>query len=166
VRRSERSRLDRPPVRRYRGRVGAPPHNSAGTFRGCFGCGPENPVGLKLAFRRERDSVVSEITLDENYAGYRQFIHGGVVATLLDEGMGWALVELLGRYGVTRSLQVTYRRPVRLGQSLTITSKVLAQEGANVTVESVLEDGRGRLLARGEGAWVLVRDERAAATGS
>ena len=118
-----------------------------------------------MAFRRERDAVVSDVTLDEHYAGYREFIHGGVVATLLDEGMGWALVELLGRYGVTRSLQVTYRRPVRLGQSLTITSKVLAQEGANVTVESVLEDGRGRLLARGEGDWVLVRDERAAARG-
>lgn len=143
--------------------MGAPPHNSAGTFRGCFGCGPENPVGLKLAFRRELDSVVAEVSLDENYAGYREFIHGGVVATLLDEGMGWALVELLGRYGVTQSLQVTYRRPVRLGHPLTITSKVIGREGANVTVESLLKDARGRLLARGEGAWVLVRDERAAA---
>ena len=145
--------------------MGAPAENSGGTFRGCFGCGPENPVGLKLSFRRESDRVVSEVLLDENYAGYREFVHGGVVATLLDEGMGWALAELLGRYGVTQSLQVTYRRPVRLGRPLVLSSRILDRNGSKVTVESRIEDARGRLLASGEGAWVLVRDERAAAGG-
>ena len=134
-----------------------------GTFDGCFGCGPDNPVGLRLTFTRENDSVVARVAVPASYAGYREFVHGGVVATLLDEGMGWALFHLVGRYGVTETLDIRYRRPVRLGQSLTLRSRVIDVADSRVTLESTLEDSRGRLLARGEGKWVLVRKERAAA---
>jgi len=158
-----RGLLDRSQPDRYRNAMNGKLDRADGVFKGCFGCGPENPVGLKLEFRREQDAVVADVRLGKHYAGYREFTHGGVVAALLDEGMGWALLHLIGRYGVTQSLQVTYRRPIRLEQTLRLTSRVLERDGSKVKVESVIEDSRGRLLARGEGAWVLVRDARAAA---
>jgi uncharacterized protein (TIGR00369 family) len=110
-------------------------HREEGTYLGCFGCGPDNPVGLRMRFFHEADEVVSRLTLGREYAGYADFVHGGVLATMLDEAMGWAIFHLADSYAVTRSLQVDYRRPVYVG----------------------------RVLARAAGDWVRVRRDRASA---
>ena len=132
-----------------------------GTFRGCFGCGDENGLGLRLVFEREGESVVSRTQLGADYAGYPAFAHGGVVATMLDEAMGWAMLHLVGRHGVTRSLNVTYRRPVPLGRELIVRARVIDVADRDARIESSVEDSRGRILAHGAGSWVVVRAERA-----
>ncbi|RMD83272.1 MAG: PaaI family thioesterase [Candidatus Dadabacteria bacterium] len=132
-----------------------------GTFDGCFGCGPANPVGLRLSFHREGNEVVAWAVLGRQYAGYKDFVHGGIVATMLDEAMGWALFHLGGVYGVTRSLAVNYRRPVLVGRRVAVRSSIVERDGNTLRVESRLVDERGRLLASAEGLWATVRDERA-----
>ena len=136
---------------------------SSGTFNGCFGCGTDNPIGMKLRFERDGDAVICRSRLNREYAGYRDFVHGGVVATLLDEAMGWALVHASGNYGVTRNLQVNYRRPIAVDRSIVLRGKILEIDGRSVRLASSIEDDRGRLLASAEGDWVMVREERAAA---
>jgi uncharacterized protein (TIGR00369 family) len=131
------------------------------TFTGCFGCGVDNRIGLRLAFEREGDDVVSRGRVARDYAGYSQFVHGGVVATMLDEAMGWAMLHLVGEYGVTRTLRVDYRRPVAVERSIVVRARVLRIEGRSVTLESSVTDERGRVLAAAEGDWVTVRKERA-----
>jgi uncharacterized protein (TIGR00369 family) len=133
-----------------------------GTFNGCFGCGPNNAVGLKLSFEKQGGVVVSRTTVARAYAGYRDFTHGGIVATMLDEAMGWAMLHVAGRHGVTKSLQIDYRRPVRVEQPVTVTARVTLQEETRVVLEARIEDERGRLLAGAEGEWVAVREERSA----
>jgi len=130
-------------------------------FDGCFGCGPTNPVGLKLAFSEEAGSVVCRTRLAADFAGYKAFAHGGVVATLLDEAMGWGMFHLTGRHGVTRSLRVEYKRPVPLMRQIVVRAQVLSRDGSAVAMQSSVEDERGRLLASAEGDWVAVRAERA-----
>jgi len=132
-------------------------------FDGCFGCGPANAIGLKLEFSRDGDSVVARTVLARDYVGYREFAHGGVVATLLDEAMGWAMYHIVGRHGVTRGLNVVYRRPVTVERGLELRGTVLEARDRDVRLQSTLSDERGRLLASAEGDWVAVRDERAAA---
>jgi len=132
-----------------------------GAFRGCFGCGDENGLGLRMAFERDGETVVSRTQLGPDYAGYPAFAHGGVVATMLDEAMGWAMLHLAGRHGVTRSLNVTYRRPVPLGRELVVRARVTDLAEREAQIESTVEDSRGRMLAHGAGSWVVVRDERA-----
>jgi len=136
--------------------------NSEGDFRGCFGCGPDNANGLGLAFVREGESVVTTMVLAKHHAGYRDFAHGGIVATLLDESMGWAMLHLHGEYGVTAGLCIDYRRPVRIGAEVSVRASIVRAEGPKVTVAAELRDHRGRLLASGEGQWVVVRRSRAA----
>lgn len=132
-----------------------------GTFRGCFGCGDENGLGLRLVFERDGETVVSRTQLGPDYAGYPAFAHGGVVATMLDEAMGWAMLHLAGRHGVTSSLNVTYRRPVPLGRELVVRARVLDVADRDARIESSVEDSHGRILAHGAGTWVVVRGERA-----
>jgi uncharacterized protein (TIGR00369 family) len=134
-----------------------------GTFNGCFGCGADNPVGLKLAFERAGDTVRSRTTITRAYAGYRDFAHGGIVATMLDEAMGWAMLHVAGRHGVTKDLRVRYRRPVMVEREIVITAKVAGEKATTVHLEARIEDARGRLLARAEGEWVAVREERSGA---
>ena len=130
-------------------------------FRGCFGCGDENDRSLALAFALEGDCVVSHTEISPDYAGYPDFVHGGVVATVLDEAMGWAMLHLARRHGVTRGLNIRYRRPVPIGRRLTIQGRVVEIGDRTVTLYASIEDERGRLLASAEGDWVVVRGERA-----
>jgi uncharacterized protein (TIGR00369 family) len=134
-----------------------------GTFNGCFGCGPGNPVGLKLVFEKADGVVRSRTTIARKYAGYRDFAHGGIVATMLDEAMGWAMLHLAGRHGVTKTLRVNYRRPVIVERPILVSARVTAEELSDVTLEARIEDERGRLLASAEGEWVTVREERSGA---
>lgn len=131
------------------------------SFDGCFGCGPKNPKGLQLEFEHNESEVWATVVLDRGYAGYAEFVHGGVIATLLDEAQGWALLTFMKHYGVTRSLNVSYRRPAAVGRPVTVRAKLIEREEANIYLHSQLEDERGRLLASAEGHWVAVRRERA-----
>ena len=104
---------------------------------------------------------VAETRLDATLAGYDGLVHGGIVATLLDEAMGWALLELAKRFGVTRSLNVQYRRPVAVGRALEISAHIVdGTENGPLWIEASVKDSRGRLLASAMGEWVLVRESR------
>lgn len=131
------------------------------TFDGCFGCGPTNERGLHLEFSREGDEIFAELSVSADYAGYQDFVHGGIVAAILDEAQGWAIVNVARSYAVTQSLNITYRRPVGVGKPLRARARVLEQDGKRLSLESRLEDDRGRLLASAVGQWVSVRRERA-----
>ncbi len=141
--------------------MGTKSEDSLDKAGGCFGCGSGNLRGLKLVFRRRDHCVVAETRLDASLAGYDGLVHGGIVATLLDEAMGWALLELAGRYGVTRSLNIQYRRPVAVGRALEVSAHIVeGTEAGPLWIEASVRDSRGRLLASAMGEWVLVRDSR------
>lgn len=128
---------------------------------GCFGCSSENPRGLGLVFRRTEDRVEAETALGETFAGYDGLVHGGIVTTLLDEAMGWAILELAGRFAVTRSLQVDFRRPAFVGKALRVEAHLAGEEADGaVRVEASVRDLRDRVLASAVGIWVLVRESR------
>lgn len=128
---------------------------------GCFGCSSDNPRGLALAFERKGELVEAETVLGETFAGYDGLVHGGIVTTLLDEAMGWAILELAGRFAVTRTLQVDFRRPVFVDRPLRVEARLAGVESDGaVRVEASVFDLRARLLATAVGVWVLVRESR------
>ena len=54
----------------------------------CFGCGAANPIGLHLEFARSEDgSVVCMKTVSDTFEGPPGYVHGGIIATMLDETM-------------------------------------------------------------------------------
>lgn len=112
-------------------------------------------------FSRVGEQVEAETTLGEMFAGYDGLVHGGIVTTLLDEAMGWAVLELAGRFAVTRSLQVDFLRPAFVGKTLKVEAHLAGQEpdGA-LRVVACVRDLRGRVMASSVGVWVLVRESR------
>jgi acyl-coenzyme A thioesterase PaaI-like protein len=89
----------------------------------CFGCGRNNPIGLKLRFTRDGDSVRTEFTPDRAHQGWPGLLHGGILGTLLDEAMSNAAYAT-GSTCLTASITIRLRQPVRVEVPLLITARV------------------------------------------
>jgi acyl-coenzyme A thioesterase PaaI-like protein len=93
---------------------------------GCFVCGRDNPRGLALRFERHGAlGVRATCVLDRDYIGFSSRAHGGVVASLLDEAMGWASVLAAGGFTYTAELEIRYRQPAPVGEPLEVRGRVV-----------------------------------------
>jgi uncharacterized protein (TIGR00369 family) len=89
----------------------------------CFGCGPLNEEGLRMTFLPEGEESVAEFEVPARYQSWKGVVHGGIVALLLDEAVGWAAWHR-GHPGVTGKLEVRYRLPLRIGERIRLVGKV------------------------------------------
>jgi uncharacterized protein (TIGR00369 family) len=105
----------------------------------CFGCGPLNMEGLRLRFEPGPDGSSAEYTVPERFQSWAGMAHGGVVALMLDEAVGWAAWHA-GHPGVTGRLQVSYRRPLKLGETVRIVGKVEKIRRTLVYVSAYVEN--------------------------
>jgi uncharacterized protein (TIGR00369 family) len=126
---------------------------------GCFGCGQENDIGLKLEFYRSEDGVSATFTPRSEHEGYTRMTHGGIVSTILDEAMSWAVIDS-GRLAVTARMSIDFRRPVPSGEPLTIRARVTRDRGRAVETEGELSSSDGQVLARSTGLFVRVSEEQ------
>ncbi len=90
----------------------------------CFGCGATNPIGLHMEFLTDGLRVYSFLTVPLAMAGWDRTVHGGVTSTMLDEIMGWSVIYLVQKIGVTKSMTVDFLKPLRVGEKLTIVGSV------------------------------------------
>src|SRR5690242_15405999 len=83
----------------------------------CFGCGTNNPQSLGIVLRSEGEDVVGRVHFGLEHQGAPGLVHGGLLATLLDETMG--AVTYGGKVTrVTAEMTVRYRRPTPAGIDL------------------------------------------------
>ena len=80
----------------------------------CFVCGPENPHGLHMTFYTDAEAVYSWIQLPDHFCGWENIVHGGVLATIMDETMGWATLVLTKRFAMTKETRLSFHKPVLL----------------------------------------------------
>ncbi|MEI4273323.1 PaaI family thioesterase [Klenkia sp. LSe6-5] len=128
--------------------------------------GPGSPVAPPLLVESEgRGRVVARVTVPKALEGPPGLVHGGTIATLLDHVLARAL-RSAGRGGLTATLTVTYRRPVRLGVEHVLHAEVGAVEGRRSTARARITTAEdpGTVLAEGEGLFVALRPEAVAAT--
>lgn len=115
--------------------------------RNCFLCGRDNPVSLGVVWEndREHNRIHTTVTVDEQYNGYPGVVHGGIVAALLDETAGRAIMLGGGNdeFMVTLKLEVSYRRPTPTRTPLTVVGWVERRTAhrAHVAGEIRLPDG-------------------------
>lgn len=122
----------------------------------CFGCGQGNSTGLRLEFLLAADgSVVSLPTIPDSFEGPRGFLHGGIVATLLDEAMSKS-VRAKGFTAMTRHIEVEYLRPVPSLAPLRLEGRAVQSDGRKHRTEARILDGAGTVLARGKALFIEV----------
>ena len=126
----------------------------------CYGCGSENSHGLKMRFRLENGRAVAEFTPPDYLQGYPGLVHGGGIATMLDEAMGWAVYEQ-GNWALTARFGMRFRAPVLLGEQLTVSGWVSRDRGRFLEMRAELRSSGGALLTEADGIFARVTGERA-----
>jgi uncharacterized protein (TIGR00369 family) len=85
------------------------------TSRMCFVCGRRNPAGLHLTFYDDLEAGQVKVPLEipDRYQGYPGIVHGGIVASVLDEvsGRAIALAQPEAPFWVTAKMEVRYHKP-------------------------------------------------------
>jgi uncharacterized protein (TIGR00369 family) len=145
--------LTTPDIRVGGSRIAIAPHN-------CFACGTLNTHGLHLELHAAHDRCWAELTLDRAFEGWEDIAHGGILCTILDEVMAWALVDH-DLWGVTARMRVDFKRPVRIGQPIRGEGRVIGVRRRLVDAEGVILDARdGTVLARAEATYVGAPEDR------
>jgi uncharacterized protein (TIGR00369 family) len=110
---------------------------------------------MEVSFRENK--AFSRLALEREFQGWNNIVHGGMVATILDEIMAHAVVHYVGQ-AVTTSLQITYRAPLHVGEEFEVIGYVVEQKSraAVARAEIRIIDSR-KLIARGESKFILLR---------
>jgi acyl-coenzyme A thioesterase PaaI-like protein len=127
----------------------------------CFVCGVANPFGLRLRFYESAPGeVTAEYTVPEEYQSYPGIVHGGILAAMLDEVSGRALMT--GdppRFMFTARLDIHYRRNVPIGIPLRLVGHAGKSKGRTATATCEVYSPDGTLLAQAEALMVDVPEE-------
>jgi uncharacterized protein (TIGR00369 family) len=122
----------------------------------CFGCGPASEIGLHLEFLlAEEGAVVCLPTIAESFEGPPGYLHGGIIATLLDEAMS-KTVRARGLKAVTGRMEIDYRRPVRSAAPIRLEGRLLRSEGRKHWTEARILGARGHVLAEAKGIFIEI----------
>lgn len=115
----------------------------------CFACGDRNHHGLQMRFEPDGETggVRCRYTPREADQGFPGVLHGGIVSTLLDESMAWALWVGAGALGVTAKMETRYRRAVPSGEPLLVRAHVASARSRRYEVAARVEDAGGAALA-------------------
>ena len=117
------------------------------TSLGCFLCGRDNPHGLHVFWTQDNEAgtVLCETEISEHYRSYPGIVHGGVVAALLDETSGRAIIIDNGPDAlmVTLKLEIVYKKVTPTNTKLKIYGRVKKTGTSRAVVEGeiVLPDG-------------------------
>ncbi len=115
--------------------------------RTCFMCGRQNDIGLHMTWYNDYQAqqIRAELTVPEHFNGYPGIVHGGIVAAILDETAGRALMlnRAFEETFITTKLEVRYHQPTPTNQPLTVTGWIVKRLGrfARVAADIRLSDG-------------------------
>ena len=132
--------------------------------RHCFVCGVENQHGLHLEFyETELGEVVVDYVVPDHFQGYPGIVHGGIVASLVDEVLGRVHMgndPANPRFMFTAKMSVQYRKNVPTGKPIKIVGRALNSKRRTATSEAKVYGPEGELLAEAEALLVDVPAEK------
>jgi len=120
----------------------------------CFVCGEENPNGLNLRFHVEGDGVVLRCRPDDKTMGFRGIVHGGILATLLDETMGWAATMVKKRYCMAAEVSVRFVQSLPVDTHITVSGRLTRDRSRVWETEGEVSDAEGTVYARARGKYM------------
>ncbi len=130
---------------------------------GCFVCGESNPLGLNLRFQTDGRIVRTRFVPRSAHIGFKQTVHGGLVATLLDEMMVWVCAVQTRRFAFCAELNVRYVNPVRPNEpTLAVAQLVTNRRDRLFEAKAELKSEAGLVLATATGKYLPIKQTEAA----
>jgi uncharacterized protein (TIGR00369 family) len=133
----------------------------------CFGCGGANQRGMQLTYEQvdATQRIRGDFRLGAEYQGGAGFIHGGIIATVLDEVMG-KVCRFRGVHAVTAELTIEYLKPVPVDGDLVVEGYEVEMTGRNLFMVGEIRVVSGKVLARGKGRFVILKPKQAPQDGA
>lgn len=106
----------------------------------CFGCGLDNAIGLQVdGFEQDGDMITARFTPRDEYRGFHDILHGGIVATALDETLAWTAILVAGSMAVTATMEMKYRKPAPADAQYVLRGRLVEQRGKRLVLEASCE---------------------------
>jgi uncharacterized protein (TIGR00369 family) len=119
----------------------------------CFACGGANPIGMRLRIELGEGTARTEWIAGDDFVGWSDKVHGGIIATLLDEVMAWAPASS-DAWAVTAEMSVRYRSPALPGERMAATGRVVERRRRIYDVAGEVLGADGRVIAEGTGRYL------------
>jgi len=132
---------------------------AAETETNCFGCAPKNPIGLRLVFEQRGAGFATQVKLGAGYESFPGIVHGGIVATILDEILAQAVYRSGRISAVTTALRVRYGRPMQIDTEHHAYAEVTKTGAGSVRACGRIELPSGDLIAAADGTFFLLTDD-------
>lgn len=124
----------------------------------CFGCGRNNPIGLKLQFTRDGDAVRAEFTPDRMHQGWPGLLHGGILGCLLDEAMS-NVAYATGNTCLTANIEIRLRQPIKVEVPLVVTAWITRQRKKLIETAGRVALKDGTVIAEGAAKQFIAEKE-------
>jgi uncharacterized protein (TIGR00369 family) len=128
-------------------------------YKKCFVCGKENPIGLNITFKTDKDKVYASFKPDDRYIGYKDRVHGGIAASLLDEIMGWSCSVVTKKLYYTAELTIRYKRSIPSDSELFAEAYMSKEQHGMCFASAVLKDNNGNVLVTAKGKYFPLNEE-------
>ena len=124
----------------------------------CFVCGESNAIGLRLRFATDGNIVRTRFTPRPEHIGFKGVVHGGIIATLLDEIMVWACAVRTKKFGYCAEMTVRFQKPLRPNEEVIATAELAANRRDKIfEAKAELKNQAGELLASATGKYLPVK---------
>ncbi len=125
----------------------------------CFVCGSKNPSGFKLQFEHPKKGLLrSSVVFSKEHQGFKDIVHGGMIATVLDEMM----VNLAWKEGipaVTVELNVRLKKAAKIGENILLEGRLGKSQGRVLHASSEAKNEGGEILASATATCILIRQK-------
>lgn len=124
----------------------------------CFACGLENPDGLRLKWLVEGHTMTTQFIPEQKYQGWKGIVHGGILATLLDEAMTRLAWVVCGGGALTAEMTVRYVAPAAIGGVLYIRGEIVKDSRRLLEMKASIhaQDESGPLIAYATGKAIKI----------
>lgn len=136
--------------------------NDTTDYQRCFACGQQNPFGLKMTFQADGNTVMADFTPGEEHLGFPGVVHGGIVATVLDEALNrTSVLAESPAWTMTGRLEIRYRRAVPYGSLLRVRAALQSQRGRmfQASGKLTLAEDEKVVFAEAQGSFMALAPE-------
>jgi uncharacterized protein (TIGR00369 family) len=124
----------------------------------CFVCGESNSIGMKLRLETDGRIVQTRFTPRAEHIGFKQVVHGGIIATLLDEVMVWACAVKTKRFAFCAELNVRFLQPLPPGEEVVAVGELVANRRDKIfEAKSELKNISGEVFASASGKYLPIK---------
>jgi hypothetical protein len=131
-------------------------------FAECVVSGSANPMGIAIEVRRQGLDAVADFNLGAAFEGAPLRAHGGIVAAIFDDVMGYVLA-LHRTPAFTGRLTVNYRAPVPMGEDLSVRAWLESRSGRKLSMRSEMrlaDDPEHPVICDADGLFIAIPLER------